>query len=341
MELILKSIPKSFSHYPPIKIVSLTEIINFEIKKGSVDLNFEQLDNGVQKIIYKAIDLYKVLDKEELQGIFELLIERGEINKKDVHIKLNEEISVAYLAIAFLGYLSITVESTKPFKSEWGNRDDSNFIFGTILTQIANYSLSIVKLVESGLDLQAKVLLRSLFEEINIFLVITAREDMMQKYCIGIDDESAFSVWSNNFKQSQLKRKISEIELELGLRKNRNMANWLKTNRNQSYMFLSSIAHGSFYTNLLGSYSFIQNEEIMPLALFGSYTEASNNTLGQLNWQIYYFTIMLNAILDQIHKFVLLKEDDDLFNITEALKQIFLNSYLRFLHINGKRNKET
>jgi hypothetical protein len=142
------------------------------------------------------------------------------------------------------------------------------------------------------LDLQARVLLRSLFEEINILIAISSREKMMKSYCKGVNESLANSMWSLYFRTTKhMKKLISEIEYELGFKKNSEIHQLIKENRNYTYQFLSSVTHGSLFSNLLGSYSFIKDEEDMPLALFGSYTDASSFSLEQLNWQIYYLVL--------------------------------------------------
>ncbi|HWO77803.1 MAG TPA: hypothetical protein VNM69_18205 [Bacillus sp. (in: firmicutes)] len=259
--------------------------------------------------------------------------ENQEISIKNAHDKLNKDLSVSYLAIAYLGYLSVTVDSIKPFRTDSGWNKNSNFICSNILTQVTNFSLSIVKLVEQGLDLQAKVLLRSLFEQVNLIIIITSRKEMMNNYCEGVDDNSAFSIWSAKFRTNQIKSMISEIEYDLGLEQDRELFEWLKEDRNKAYKFLSSVAHGAFYTNLLGSYSMFQDEEYMPFALFGSYTDASIYTLEQLNWLIYYLTIMLNAIQIKVHSFSGPDQCNETYDICKSLEQIFLNTYLRNLNV--------
>lgn len=207
------------------------------------------------------------------------------------------------------------------------------FDISSILTQVSNYSLSIVKLIEHGLDLQAKVLLRSMFEVINNLIIITSKEEMMKKYCEGVDEYTSNLVWSNTFRPKQVKNLLSKIEYDLGLREEKELLQFLKQEKENTYRFLSSITHGSYYSNILGSYSQFKDEEFMPLALFGAYTDASIPSLQQLNWQIFYLTIMLNAIKQRIHRSESPKTNQDLYKTCELLKSIFINTYFRYIDV--------
>lgn len=297
-------------------------------------MKYEEFGEPVMKIIEQLIaNPSGNVAIEDVRGILDTL---SEFNKEALEItdeKLRDELSVSYLPVIHSGLLSMTLhgssDSIRMFQEEWYEslQVNPNTAILHILVQISNISMSVVVLVRKGFDAQAKMLLRSLLELINICIVIMAQKDKMIEYCKGRDENTAKSVWTRSFRTKPVSKLVTKIENSLSFEGVEALIfDLTKNDRRELYKFLSNIAHGSFYTASLGSYSRESAEGTYFLNVFGKYTYASSKTLADLSVLLLYFLVMFDCILREVHNFSFPDNGEPFWGMIKLVKDTFYAS---------------
>lgn len=214
-------------------------------------MDYKQINNDVKRIIEVCSGhLRENISKDEIESMFKTIKELGKENVENAVSKFNFGISISYLGAIYLGILTLTLKNTiSPINPRWKESieiKEVELVVESMLCQITNYSLAVIKLVEEGFDLQARVLLRSLMEVVETTLVITADEKYMNDYCRGKDVDSAAIIWSENFRRKSINEVLYHIEQTLMEEKNQEILSFLTRHRKDAYKFYSSILHGFF-----------------------------------------------------------------------------------------------
>ena len=229
-------------------------------------------------------------------------------SKKTTKEHLEDELFLSYLSLECLTWISlgiIPLEDKKPpiFLNEHlkiTNLPNSNLIVRNLITQITNYSLSIVSLVERGLDNPARALLRTTNELIWQTLVLLSDKNIFEEYSKAHDPEQANKIWHALFAKGKLNKKMEGLESRLGLSDEilQKMKNW----RIQNQKFLSQAVHHSFLATNVGAFSEDFESDFSSLALLGRASSSSKTTLKYLNHELCYFIIQFFSIIENIYK---------------------------------------
>ncbi|USG65746.1 hypothetical protein NDK47_27230 [Brevibacillus ruminantium] len=255
------------------------------------------------------------ISKTDILNIERLLIRRQIISKRESNKYLKSETSFSYLSIICISYLGFAVLQGQNGRSpipktffEINEKPDPNFVLQNLLMQIANHSLAIVNLVNSGLDTSARTLLRGLLELSWLTVVVIAEKDNFKRYFDSKNEEAEKGIWRKYFSINSLNSSLEEIEKKLGL--SEEVINELKEIRSKSYTYYSRYLHNSYACVMLGPYSFsFKDMESMHISLFGKASMASKQTLGVLNWNLVYLILLIWPILYNIHNFTEYRSD--------------------------------
>lgn len=245
-----------------------------------------------------------------LDEVIAILGERRKEANKLTSIHIQRELSEAYLYILVLTLASLAVDSESnskpPISKDWLSKDESpdpNDILQKLLSQIVNYSLAIVRLVEDGLDNPASCVLRALNELCCQFLVLSSERATLKAYAQLRKPEEAKQVWYELFaKKRKLSKSIENLEARIGIPTE--LISVLRAYREDTSILHSEAVHHSFSSTVLRAYAVdLETEDNLHFALLGRATRASETTLNTLNTILMYTSLMFLNILIKIHGF--------------------------------------
>lgn len=271
---------------------------------------------------------------KEIENATNFILSRHEKNSRQARKLFHQELIISYSCIVYISYLALAIDQTKestPICVDWMEGEnlgiDPNFIVSSVLVNISNNCLSIIRLIECGLDTSARPLIRVLFELVTILMLITTDKDIMNEYCRGKDQESANKIWYKSFRTKSIFDKLKKLENELDF--DEELIATLDKWRQGAFKDFSSNIHNSYYSIVIGAYSFPDNEDdMLQTLLSGRTSRASNKTLDNLNWLLFYTTTLYLPILKKFHNLTPSK-DSELWRITvplsECITKIFLS----------------
>lgn len=301
------------------------------------------LDKDIRCIISKCLrDHKKIFKKDnscdfhmslkELDETLIYILETRKHSKNIIGTELRSEISISYLGIVSNGALSMAINQDdlagNPLPKDYISEDNINpkIVIQALLVQITNYSLSVITLIEQGLDNSARIILRSIFELVAIVLIISWDKDEMIKYIQGMDEEEAKRTWYQHFRIDNLNKKLNALESILGLPKS--FSQEMNGIRSGSYEFYSSLSHGACFSSVIVAYSFpFDEEKDINLGLFGLYSSASRRTISYLNEILYYLSLMQIIVFNKIHGFKA-PSNNELWRMAISLRNCLTKSYL-------------
>jgi hypothetical protein len=246
--------------------------------------------------LYKPF-LGRKLNLNNLDTLFVEARKIAKISRITIIKHAESQISLANAAIACLGLLSLSVYSEKNeeelFPRDWlsdNSRPNANSVLSCMLCQLTNYSLSMVILLERGLDASARALFRIVLELSWIILSVLMFRDEFKEYIKQKDENDAKGIWYRLFTLEKLNRKLAHIEKTMGL--DDQVVLDLREARKSSYAFYSQVAHHSYTSVILGSRGFSYDGENSAIGLFGGPNEACVSTLHHLNYGLWYFRML-------------------------------------------------
>lgn len=132
-------------------------------------MDYKQINSNVNRVIEVCSGhLRENISKDEIGSMFKTIKELRKENVENAVSKFNFGMSISYLGAIYLGILTLTLKNRiSPINPIWKERieiKEVELVLESMLCQITNYSLSVIKLVEEGFGLQVRVLLRSLME---------------------------------------------------------------------------------------------------------------------------------------------------------------------------------
>jgi hypothetical protein len=168
------------------------------------------------------------------------------------------------------------------------------------LLNICHTSIAINKLCLEGLDTQARILVRTLDERLmQIPILFSTEQNYREWHAAQTPEESKSAHYRVFAKKKSLIKKYQEIERELfGNEKDEESYKWHLENES----FYSMAVHGASNAVLIGSFSFdFESEKVFPNIL-GRASSASVQTLRHCRFQILWFLLMLERLLEKFHE---------------------------------------
>lgn len=273
------------------KEAKIRELLSKTIKKQNT--KFKEYDRN------NSIDFpIKLRDIDEL---FYSLRYFNREAKKNINIHLRDSLVLGYLAILLTGHLSLALQEDNEEKIEFQEAIDSPqpiVVLICLITQITNHGLSILNLVEAGLDNSARTILRTLEELVYLTIYLTADLDKMKIYT---NIHNPKEIWYKNFRIEKINKEISKIELRLGLPDD--LIQMLRKQRSEGFEFYSEYIHNSYGVVTTGTYvrSF-EDDDFMHNSVFGKESRASISTINRLNLTLFYFNLSMFELLLKEYK---------------------------------------
>lgn len=166
-------------------------------------------------------------------------------------------------------------------------------LIGTACT----YAVAIRRLVLSGLDYSAKILLRSLMETLNICTLIIADISISYKFNKAEDQKTARHLWLQEFSKNKIEQVLSKIESQVGF--NGEYMRELKTWRLELSEMMSQFVHPTSISSFLTALpiSLTNPTYCVPNGVLGSSNCLSIRTLAIGCKLIWYFSVTALPLL--------------------------------------------
>jgi hypothetical protein len=296
----------------------------------------------IRKIISKHLGNQKSLFKEydeqnnqklaftlrDIDSLFSVLREFTKDSNRNISKHLQDLLELSYLALLTTGHLSLTLQQDEN-KGELYNESSNNpkpyIVLGSLTTQIANHTLSIINLIRNGLDTSARTILRTMEELVYLTIYLTSDISKIKLYT---DISSPKETWYKNFRLELINKEIVKIETRLGMTDEDIQK--FKKHRSEGFEFYSQYTHNSYGAIVAGTFvrSF-SDEDTMHNSLFGKESRNSISTLNRVNSTLFYFNLSMFNLLISDHK-TQLSASNAISRMTlvlfESFKEIYLNS---------------
>ncbi len=230
--------------------------------------------------------------------------------KKDIRKNLLPQLSYSYLCISCLYYLTISIHNDKDDKCTSlfpknylspKSNVDPNIIFNSLLTNITNFAVSTIRLIELGQVNSARVLLRSLMELCWQTLVLFANKDDLLEYIKPTNNnEEETEKWYRLFGRGRMNNKLKRIEKLLGFPED--ISKLTDEDRKSSRELFSMSVHHSSITSVIGAYSWDFKDDMSHHAFLGKANHTSKETINSLYYTLWHFIVTFIAIRPKIHK---------------------------------------
>jgi hypothetical protein len=220
------------------------------------------------------------------------------------------ELSTAYLSIWALALTCLAVAPRRgrkpPVPKKWldkSGKPDPNWLLQNLLLQIVNYSLAVVRLIEDGLDIPSRCVLRALNGLSCQFLVLSSDSSKLVTYAKLKNPSEAKQVWYELFaKKGKLQKSLTDLESRAGLPSS--LVSELSSFRDHVNTSHSQAVHHSFASAVICAYTGdFDSEENLHFSLFGKASPASDATLYELNTILVHTLLMFLYVLVGVHKF--------------------------------------
>lgn len=245
------------------------------------------------------------------------------IENKEVVDNLNNDInSIAELFCLYFGILSLSF-SNNTFENNEANK--YNLLFQSIFSTITNSITSVILLVQNGLDYQANVINRQLYEMCLLLLNICLDENKANLLIETEMNRTNISVWKNNFSPSALGKTIEKYE-----------GKEMTPLRKKIYSNYSNYAHNEFLSFFLTSFAKPINIDSKLISNLWSNTVSRRNNIldGMISFLWYTSKAFTKITIDQTVFFSKEKlvKDKELWNFSGYLS-LLLDEY--FMEIKG------
>lgn len=274
----------------------------------------------------------KNLNITGIDEIGNLLKERVTESRKEAKEYISKELSVAFLGVKTLGTLSLCINSEKngsdPIKKNWAgdNKPNPNFVFQQLVVQLTNYSLSVIHLIEVGLDSSAKPIVRSIHELSLLIIVLLIDKERINLFTQDLDRANEREIWRQYFSFKKINTVLKEFEDSLKLPEE--IKKKLEEVRMNVYSDYSQSIHNSYVSSILGSLSLShEDSEDLNLNLFGKYSVTSKQILSDLGLSLFNFLFLIQPVLKNHHNF-LIPMDNNVWSLFLCLKDCYANAYL-------------
>ena len=212
------------------------------------------------------------------------------------YYKKDKEIAQWYAFSIGLFACSINFQEEK---AEQEYRED-RIVYFSLLTNISNDILAIVKLVDNGFEFQANLIIRNLIELLYTLLVALINKEKRKEYFNSGMLQNEYSVWNKNFRMNKMSEELAKYESKIFDEKIREE---LKVMRKQTYQYYSSYIHNDYAFCVLSCYSPKQEnskeEPSLEYNLWGKYNYAGKKILKELNINLWMIMLYFKHIISK------------------------------------------
>jgi hypothetical protein len=311
--------------------------VNFNLRK--------QLIENLRKYYKEHPELGYSYSIKDIDNISKAIKKQRKESYNQLASKFRTEYEIANLLVYELSLLSLIFISNKKNdiipQSEFDKYDVPiiNQLVGNILTLISNHSLSVIELLESGMEWSCRPILRTLSELSALFIVLLAVPEKAKIYFRAKGVKKEREVWYQNFTPSKLKRLLLLIKGQSKL--NRRTIPFFIEIFDNNHSFYSQTTHTSTIVSLLGAFSSTKKDDLV-YSLWGNFSHSMEWRLLDLTFSNYFTILLFEEILEKYYQ-VKEVENNSLYvlfkNINNSMPK-FINNVIE-KRMPNKRSKQT
>lgn len=204
------------------------------------------------------------------------------------------------VAIRYL-HLALMIDSHK-------SRD--GFLLSCLVQSISDTIISIIKLAEDGLEYQAFVMIRTLFELFMTLLIVVESPEKREIYRSAQTPEESYKVWRTDFTKAKF---INMLESYSG--DYPDLFEPAKVWVTEAYGFLSSFVHNDSLNVMFYTKPCFNEEGISPCSMWGQHVTRKGEIFSRLveviaPCDMLFFSMLKDPKIDVSMKTLLVKEED-------------------------------
>ena len=204
------------------------------------------------------------------------------------------------VAIRYL-HLALMIDSHK-------SRD--GFLLSCLVQSISDTIISIIKLAEDGLEYQAFVMIRTLFELFMTLLIVVESPEKREIYRSAQTPEESYKVWRTDFTKAKF---INMLESYSG--DYPDLFEPAKVWVTEAYGFLSSFVHNDSLNVMFYTKPCFNEEGISPCSMWGQHVTRKGEIFSRLveviaPCDMLFFSMLKDPKIDVSMKTLLVKEKD-------------------------------
>lgn len=207
-----------------------------------------EINKEISQLWQEALEAKQIKVARE-PNIQKLINEGEKKSYGDATKQLEPWISILDEGIHLLAQLHIALDlaSTGDFE-----KDKYIKIPNALIGTACAHTVAIRRLVLSGLDCSAKVVLRSLMETLGICIAVIKEHSIANNYHSAQDFKQAKEFWFKTISRKKLKTILSSVEIEVGF--DNATIEELKKWREEEFSFLSQYVHPSYIAACFSSW---------------------------------------------------------------------------------------
>jgi len=251
---------------------------------------------------------------KDLDSIISLIKNNAKEAKQLIEKHFNDDFSLTVLFLMCLSCIAASLDNrnkTKVFPNNWisdSGKPIPDLVISNMVTQLTNYSYSIITLLERGLNFPAKALIRINNDLIWQIIILCYDREMLKEFCSSSNPDESTKIWYKLFGKGKLNKKICEIEKAIGL--DEECIDSMRIWRNEIQKYHSEIVHHSYYAINLGAIVLDFETESVHSSLLGQACPRTKDSITILNYQLFFFLEMLFSVMDKIQKLRLDKTNE-------------------------------
>lgn len=227
------------------------------------------------------------------------------------------------VAIRYL-HLAMMIDAT---------RNTDCFLLSSIIQTISDTMISIIKLAEDGLEYQAVVLIRTLFELFMTLLIVVESPQKREAYRMAQTQEESYKVWRSDFTKGKF------IKMLEGYAENYpDLYEPAKIWVTEAYGFLSSFVHNNSLNVMLFSKPRFDEDDVSPYSMWGEFVTRKAEIFNRMleivaPCDLLFYSMLEDPKIDISMKNILFEEKDipntiDMFWWLDALRKVCMTLLL-------------
>ena len=190
------------------------------------------------------------------------------------------------------------------------NKNNDGFLLSSIVQSISDTIISIIKLAEDGLEYQAFVMIRTLFELYMTLLIVVESPEKRKLYRSAQTPEDSYKVWRADFTKAKF---INMLESYSG--DYPDLFEPAKVWVTETYSFLSSFVHNDSINIMFYTKPRFNEEGISPCSMWGQHITRKGEIFSRLveviaPCDLLFFSMLKDPKIDISMKTLLIKEED-------------------------------
>lgn len=281
----------------------------------------------LSKEMYEKLNKKIYIDKDLIPSYEQILQYYNEMNDISNKPEIKEDCEEDLIDIIELYCLYYGIMSIATMSKPEGEKIREKSLFSSIFSNIANSVLSIKNLANKGLDYQANVIIRQLFEMSMILLNVGIDKEKADILISTEMTEENMKIWRKYFSPKALNKTIEAFEGDF-------LSDW----RKREYSWYSNYAHNEFLSFFAFSFAKPQQEnEILISNIWGGYVSRVNVILKNMMFILWYTSKAFMKIIVSENTYVtkeLIADERDLWNfagyifhITDMYVEQYINEH--------------